>query len=157
MHFNFSLHKISECEMPSLVFPVWLMTSTFWSPLFKNIYDGTASDSSSQVHKASYKYVYYLVDWIYPMYVVFVKSLSCRNETKEKKFKKAHEWSRNDVEWELWDLKRHWWILKRTKLFWTRKLEEIMYACIKLHNMIMKYYGLGIWEYEENNTPTHNQ
>ncbi|XP_023760440.1 uncharacterized protein LOC111908873 [Lactuca sativa] len=68
------------------------------SPIFNNIYDGFALDSSFQVRGTSYKYGYYLVDGIYPEYVVFVKSFTSLHGSRRKKFKRAQERARKDVE-----------------------------------------------------------
>ncbi|XP_023764579.1 uncharacterized protein LOC111913082 [Lactuca sativa] len=68
------------------------------SPIFNNLYDISTPDSFFQVHGTPYKYGYYLVDVVYLEYVVFVKSFTYPNDSRRKKFKRAQERARKDVE-----------------------------------------------------------
>ncbi|XP_023736868.2 protein ALP1-like [Lactuca sativa] len=120
------------------------------SPIFNNIYDGSAPDSSFQVHGTPYKYGYYLVDGIYPEYVVFVKSFSTPHGSRRKKFKRAQERARKDVERAFGALKKRWFILKKPAAYLgEEKLQEIMYTCIILHNMIIEDEGRAICAFDE--------
>ncbi|XP_023762538.1 uncharacterized protein LOC111911000 [Lactuca sativa] len=119
------------------------------SPIFNNIYDGSAPDSSFQVRGTPYKYGYYLVDGIYPEYVVFVKSFLAPHGSRRKKFKRAQERVRKDVERAFGALKKRWFILKKpTAYLGEEKLQEIMYTCIILHNMIIEDEGRTICAFE---------
>ncbi|XP_023748458.1 uncharacterized protein LOC111896710 [Lactuca sativa] len=83
------------------------------SPIFNNIYDRSAPNSSFQVRGTPYKYGYYLVDGIYPEYDVFVKSFTTPHASRRKKFKIAQERARKDVERAFGALKKRWFILKK--------------------------------------------
>ncbi|XP_042753120.1 uncharacterized protein LOC122195348 [Lactuca sativa] len=91
------------------------------SPIFNNIYDGSAPDSSFQLHGTPYKYGYYLVDGIYREYAIFVKSFMCPNDTRQNKFKKAQERVRKDVERAFGALKKRWFILKKPTIFFNEE------------------------------------
>ncbi|KAL7599961.1 hypothetical protein Lser_V15G22780 [Lactuca serriola] len=84
------------------------------SPIFNNIYDGSAPDSSFQ------------------------------------KFKRAQERARKDVERAFGALKKRWFILKKPAAYLgEEKLQEIMYTCIILHNMIIEDEGRAICAFDE--------
>ncbi|KAL7607680.1 hypothetical protein Lser_V15G13332 [Lactuca serriola] len=120
------------------------------SPIFNNIYDGSVPDSSFQVHGTPYKYGYYLVDGIYPEYAVFVKSFSAPHGSRRKKFKRAQERAMKDVERAFGALKKRWFILKKPAAYLgEEKLQEIMYTCIILHNMIIEDEGRAICVFDE--------
>ncbi|XP_023769283.1 uncharacterized protein LOC111917880 [Lactuca sativa] len=68
------------------------------SPLFNDILQGKAPDTSYVVNGNEYKYGYYLCDGIYPEYATFVKSFSFTADEKRKLFKLAQESARKDVE-----------------------------------------------------------
>ncbi|CAH1444230.1 unnamed protein product [Lactuca virosa] len=121
------------------------------SPLLDDMYNGTAPDSSFQVAGTSYRNRYYLVDGIYLEHAYFVKSLSCLNDWKRLKFKRAQERARNDVERAFGALKKRWHILKYLASYMEeKKMSEVMYTCIILHNMILEDEGNTICEYNEN-------
>ncbi|XP_052623592.1 uncharacterized protein LOC128128870 [Lactuca sativa] len=120
------------------------------SPIFNNIYDGSAPDSSFQVRGTPYKYGYYLVDGIYPEYVVFVKSFSAPHGSRRKKFKRAQERARKDDERAFGALKKQWFILNKPVAYLgEKKLQEIMYTCIILDNMIIEDEGRTICAFDE--------
>ena len=60
-----------------------------------------------QANRVAYKCRYYLTDGIYSTLSVFVKSFTCLNNGKKKKFKGAQESARKDVERTFDVLKRH--------------------------------------------------
>nr|XP_043616302.1 uncharacterized protein LOC122588247 [Erigeron canadensis] len=68
------------------------------SPLFREIIEDRAPDSSFTVNGTHYKKGYYLADDIYPEWSTFVKAYSCPQDEKRKKFKKFQESARKDVE-----------------------------------------------------------
>ncbi|XP_023729369.1 uncharacterized protein LOC111877057 [Lactuca sativa] len=81
------------------------------SPVFNDIYHGKSHDVAFQANGVAYKRGYYLTDGIYPPLSVFVKSFTCPNDQKRKKFKEAQESATKDVERTFGVLKRHWQIL----------------------------------------------
>ncbi|KAL7582995.1 uncharacterized protein LOC111903065 [Lactuca sativa] len=100
------------------------------SPIFNNIYDGSAPDSSFQVRGTPYKYGYYLVDGIYLEYAVFVKSFTASHGSRRKKFKRAQERARKDVERAFGVLNKRWFILKKPAAYLgEEKLQEIIAIC----------------------------
>ncbi|KAL7608425.1 hypothetical protein Lser_V15G09788 [Lactuca serriola] len=121
------------------------------SSLLDDMYNGTAPDSSFQVVGTLYSNGYHLVDEIYPERGCFVKSLSFPNDRKRLKFKRAHEKARNDVERAFGSLKKRWRILIYYAPYMEeKKMSEVMYTCIILHNMILEDEGSAICEYNEN-------
>ncbi|XP_023731100.2 uncharacterized protein LOC111878845 [Lactuca sativa] len=128
------------------------------SPIFNNIYDGSAPDSSFQVRGTPYKYGYYLVDGIYPEYVVLVKSFTASHGSRRKKFKRAQERARKDVERAFEALKKRWFILKKPAVYLgEEKLQEIMYTCLILHNMIIEDEGRTICAFDDEETIPETQ
>ncbi|CAH1446713.1 unnamed protein product [Lactuca virosa] len=121
------------------------------SPLLDDMYNGTAPDSSFQVVGTSYRNGDYLVDGIYSERACFMKSLSCSNDCKRLKFKRAQEKVRKDVKRVFGALKKRWHILKYLAPYMEeKKMSEVMYTCIILHNMILEDEGNVICEYNEN-------
>nr|KAJ0227409.1 hypothetical protein LSAT_V11C100019350 [Lactuca sativa] len=127
------------------------------SPTSNNIYDGSAPDSSFQVRGTPSKYGYYLVDGIYPEYAVFVKSFTCPHGSRQKKFKKAQERARKDVERAFGALKKRCILKKPATYIGEEKLPEIMYTCLILHNMIIEDEGRTICEFDEEETIPETQ
>ena len=79
------------------------------------------------------------MDGIYPSWSVFVKALSFPTEPKEKAFKKLQESARKDVVRAFGVLKSRWGILGRPVRAMNKKtIHSIVYACIILHNMLIK-------------------
>ncbi|XP_023737454.1 uncharacterized protein LOC111885431 [Lactuca sativa] len=114
------------------------------------MYNETTPNSLFDVHGISYRYRYYLVNEIYPECSCFVKSLSCPNDRKMLKFQ-AQEKERKAVERAFDALKKCWHILKYPEIFVDEeKMDEVMYICIILRNMILKDEGSAICEFNEN-------
>nr|XP_043623588.1 uncharacterized protein LOC122595311 [Erigeron canadensis] len=65
---------------------------------FREINEDTTPDISFTVNGTEYKKAYYLADGISPEWSMFVKSFSCPQDEKRKKFKKYQESARKDVE-----------------------------------------------------------
>ncbi|KAJ0588395.1 putative (-)-beta-caryophyllene synthase [Helianthus annuus] len=117
----------------------------YTSPLFQSVTDGTAPSSPFYVNGRHYRRGFYLVDGIYPSWSVFVKAPSFPAEAKEKAFKKLHESARKYVERAFGVLKGRWGILHRPVRSMTKKsIHSIVYACIILHNMLIKHDGRAI-------------
>ncbi|XP_023732546.1 uncharacterized protein LOC111880356 [Lactuca sativa] len=76
------------------------------SHVFNDIYLGKSHDVPFQANGVAYNRGYYLTDGIYPPLSVFVKSFTCPNDPKRKKFKEAQESARKDVERAFGVLKR---------------------------------------------------
>ena len=121
------------------------------SLVFNDIYLGKSHDVPFQANGVAYKRGYYLTDGIYPPLSVFVKSFTCPNDPKRKKFKEAQESARKDVERAFGVLKRRWQVLTiGARSYEVKRLQHVMYACIILHNMILEDEGRAICRYNEN-------
>ncbi|KAL7590059.1 hypothetical protein Lser_V15G39712 [Lactuca serriola] len=121
------------------------------SPVFNDIYLGKSHDVPFKENEVAYKRGYYLTDGIYPPLYVFVKSFTCPNDPKRKKFKEAQESARKDVERTFGVLKRRSQVLTvGARSYEVKRLQHVMYACIILHNMILEDEGRAICRYNEN-------
>ncbi|KAK1425193.1 hypothetical protein QVD17_20539 [Tagetes erecta] len=115
------------------------------SPLFNNLSNGTAPIVPFTINGNEYKYGYYLVDGIYPRWSVFVKTIPHATGDKRKRFSGAQEAARKDVERAFGILKSRWGIVRLPARAWEEnKIRKVMYACIILHNMILKDDGLAL-------------
>ena len=82
---------------------------------------------------------YYLADGIYPSWANFVKSISQPMGNKKKYFAKAQEAARKDVERAFGVLQSRFAIVRGPSSVWdTETLENIMKACVVMHNMIIE-------------------
>nr|XP_043620286.1 uncharacterized protein LOC122592143 [Erigeron canadensis] len=120
------------------------------SPLFREIIEDRAPDSSFTVNGTHYKKGYYLADGIYPEWSNFVKSYSCPQDEKRKKFKKFQESAWKDVERAFGGLQNSWHILTqpaRSKS--VNQITRTMYACVILHNMKVEDAGYAISSLED--------
>ncbi|XP_023755149.1 protein ANTAGONIST OF LIKE HETEROCHROMATIN PROTEIN 1-like [Lactuca sativa] len=126
----------------------------YQSPLFDEKYHGTGPDCSFDLNVEHYKHGYYLADGIYPTWAVFVKAYPYPITDKMKRFKVAQESARKDVERAFGVLKGRWAILKMSAQTLTvKKTKNIMYACIILHNMILKDEGAAISPMHQPDSP----
>ncbi|KAJ9538425.1 hypothetical protein OSB04_031158 [Centaurea solstitialis] len=106
-------------------------------PRFNDLFEDKAPDSSFVVNGTHYKHEYYLADEIYLEWTTFVKAFRYPSDERRVEFKKRQESARKDIERTFVMLKDKWHVVKRPALVWSqRKLQEIMYTCIILHNMI---------------------
>ncbi|XP_023769787.2 uncharacterized protein LOC111918343 [Lactuca sativa] len=121
------------------------------SPVFNDTYLGKSHDVPFQANGVAYKCGFYLTDGINPPLSVFVKSFTCPNDPKKKKFKEAQESARKDVERAFDVLKRRWQVLTvGARSYEVKRLQHVMYACIILHNKILEDEGRAICRYNEN-------
>jgi len=92
-----------------------------------------------QVNNVTYKHGYYLVDGIYPEWATLVKVFTCQTDDKRKKFKTVQELARKDIERAFGVLIQCWHIIHHPARAWhPKKLRNIIYTCIILHNMILE-------------------
>ncbi|XP_002439253.2 uncharacterized protein LOC8075096 [Sorghum bicolor] len=79
------------------------------------------------------------IDGIYPEWAVFVKSIRAPQSAEHKLFAEHQEGARKDVECAFGILQSRFHILRRpARLYEQGDLENIMKACIILHNMIIE-------------------
>ena len=90
---------------------------------------------------------YYLVDGIYPMWPIFVKTISSPMGVRRVLFAQKQEAARKDVERAFIVLQSRWTIVKGPTRFWYKDvIADVMYACIILHNMIVEHEGGRVTE-----------
>lgn len=91
------------------------------------------------VNGRQYNKPYYLADGIYPDWAVFVKSIRAPQSAEHKLFAEQQEGARKDVECAFGILQSRFCILRRpARLYEQGDLENVMLACIILHNMIIE-------------------
>ena len=109
------------------------------------MYDGKTPECHFQVNNVTYKHGYYLVDGIFPEWATFVKSFTCPTGDKRQMFKTAQESARKDIEQPFLVIKQCWHIIHHPARAWhSKKLRNIMYTCIILHNIILEDEGNAI-------------
>ena len=119
------------------------------SPLLSHVLNGTAPDSSYTLRGKDFNFGYYLVDGIYPELSVFVKTLACPNDPPRNKYKRAQEKARKDIERAFGALKKRWHIVAKPSLFRDiSTMQEVMYTCMILHNMILEDECNAICQYD---------
>ena len=128
------------------------------SPLFTTQRQGTP-EIHFTVNGNEYDMGYYLSDGIYPEWAAFVKTFRLPQSDKHKLFAQKQESARKDIECAFGVLQSRFAILRNAARVWhTRTLGEIMYACIILHNMIVEderdsYEGRHDFNYEQGTSP----
>ncbi|GJW08034.1 ALP1-like protein [Tanacetum coccineum] len=129
------------------------------SPLLSDLKMGKAPEVPFVANDATYPWGYYLCDGIYPEWVPFVKSVTnlADDDHKRLRYKAMHEAARKDVERGFGVLKKKWAILAtHARAYIKDKLENIMYTCTILHNMIINDSKEAIsseWHPEEEHQP----
>nr|XP_043633566.1 uncharacterized protein LOC122604763 [Erigeron canadensis] len=120
------------------------------SPLFREIIKERVPSSSFTVNGTHYRKGYYLADGIYPEWLMFVKSYSCPQDDKKKKFKQYQESARKDVERAFGSHQNQWHILTQpARARSVNRICRTMYACVILHNMVVEDSGHAISTLEE--------
>ncbi|XP_021975279.1 protein ALP1-like [Helianthus annuus] len=128
------------------------------SNLFDDVIDGVAPNTSFYANDVEYKYGYYLTGGIYPEWATLVKTLSCPDDEKRLYFKKKQESARKDIERAFGVLKKRWSIIAQpSRILEKRKMRNVMYTCIILHNMILEDSGRAFCgeSYDESIQPTN--
>ncbi|XP_006645484.1 putative nuclease HARBI1 [Oryza brachyantha] len=109
------------------------------SPLFARLLEGQAPQVNYTINGHNYKMGYYLADRIYPSWATFVKTISEPQGNKRKHFAQEQESARKAVERAFGVLQARFAIVRGPARFWYQEtLQDIMTACIILHNMIVE-------------------
>uniref|UniRef100_A0A2N9GZ47 DDE Tnp4 domain-containing protein n=1 Tax=Fagus sylvatica TaxID=28930 RepID=A0A2N9GZ47_FAGSY len=120
----------------------WKNCSTAWkehSSIFTELAQGRAPPVNYSINGHDYTMGYYLADGIYPQWSTFVKTISAPLEAKKKHFARVQEACRKDVECAFGILQARFSIVRGPACFWDEAtLNDIMKACIILHNMIIE-------------------
>ncbi|XP_047940286.1 uncharacterized protein LOC125187696 [Salvia hispanica] len=91
---------------------------------------------------------YYLANDIYPRWSVFVKMSSCPVGDRNVLFVAKQKGARKDMERAFGVLQSQWEIVKGPTRFWFKEvIADVMYACIILHNMIVKQEGGSVTDW----------
>ncbi|KAJ9544694.1 hypothetical protein OSB04_024401 [Centaurea solstitialis] len=120
------------------------------SPVFNDLFEDKAPDSSFVANGTHYNHGYYLADGIYLEWTTFVKAFRYPHDDERRiHFKERQELARKDIERTFATLQSKWHMVKRPARVWTRtKLQEIMYTCIILHNMIREDEGISNYSFD---------
>uniref|UniRef100_A0A2N9G0I7 DDE Tnp4 domain-containing protein n=1 Tax=Fagus sylvatica TaxID=28930 RepID=A0A2N9G0I7_FAGSY len=120
----------------------WKNCPTAWkehSSIFTELAQGRAPPVNYSINGHDYTMGYYLADGIYPQWSTFVKTISAPLEAKKKHFARVQEACRKDVECAFGILQARFSIVRGPARFWDEAtLNDIMKACIILHNMIIE-------------------
>ena len=107
--------------------------------IFSNLAEGRAPAVNYSINGNNYTIGYYLVNDIYPKWSTFVKIIPAPLRQKEKLFVEAQKTHRKDVERAFKVLQARFAIVRGpTRFFHLEMLQDIMKACIILHNMIIE-------------------
>ncbi|KAL0008142.1 hypothetical protein SO802_009644 [Lithocarpus litseifolius] len=109
------------------------------SPIFSELEQGRAPAVNYSINGHGYTMGYYLADGIYPKWSTFVKTIPSPRGHKRKLFAKAQEANRKDVERAFGVLQARFTIVRGpARFFYSETLQDIMKACVILHNMIVE-------------------
>ncbi|KAE9060940.1 hypothetical protein PF010_g30013 [Phytophthora fragariae] len=109
------------------------------SPLLNDLVNGVAPEVRFTVNGADYNQAYYLTDGIYPPWAIFQSSISAPQGNKRKRYATEQEAVRKDVERTFGVLQQRFRILALPcKLWKVDAMNDVMLACIILHNMIVE-------------------
>ncbi|GJY95380.1 ALP1-like protein [Tanacetum coccineum] len=117
------------------------------SSLFNDLKSGKALDVPFVANNVPYKRGYYLTDGIYPQLFVLIKSIKNLGADDHKRilYKMKHEAGRKDVERAFGVLNKKWKLITHpSRGMSRRRLSDVMYTCIILHNMIIHDNGDAI-------------
>ena len=109
------------------------------SPFLLNMLRGASHDISFEVNRHVYPRYYLLTDGIYPAWACFVQPIHEHVGEMKEHFAKCQEGARKDVERAFGVLQARWEIIKNPVRQWDLGIiENIMLACIIMHNMIFE-------------------
>nr|XP_043626079.1 protein ALP1-like [Erigeron canadensis] len=151
-------HTRGDIDRPSLIlqavasYDLWIWNAFFGpqgsyndinvfesSHVLEDLIFGLAPSASFYANGNFYERGYCLGDGIYPEYVTFVKTFTDPIDEKRKLFKKKQEAARKGIERAFGVLKKRWKVLNHPTQYWDKALmQDVIYACIILHNMILE-------------------
>ncbi|XP_028088018.1 uncharacterized protein LOC114288658 [Camellia sinensis] len=109
------------------------------SSVFSLLTQGRVPPVNYSINGNDYTMGYYIADGIYPQWATFVKTISSPQGNKQIYFAKAQESARKDVDRAFGVLQARFAIVRGPAHFWkTEIMEDIMMACIIMHNMIVE-------------------
>uniref|UniRef100_A0A251VAE3 Putative harbinger transposase-derived protein n=1 Tax=Helianthus annuus TaxID=4232 RepID=A0A251VAE3_HELAN len=123
----------------------------YQSQIFEDVVAGTGPDTSFTVSGVEYRRGYYLADGYTQRTRQSLKLFRTRQTTKEKSLRSIKRVREKILNGLLVFHKKKWHIIEHPARSATpKRLRNIMYACIILHNMIIEDEGRAICEYGEN-------
>jgi hypothetical protein len=109
------------------------------TPIFARLAEDQGPQVNFSINGNDYSLSYYLADGIYPSWATFVKTIPEPQGNKKKYFAKAQEACRKDVERAFGVLQSRFSIVRGSARLWDEEsIENIMMACINMHNMIVE-------------------
>ncbi|XP_073367731.1 uncharacterized protein [Aegilops tauschii subsp. strangulata] len=109
------------------------------SPVFARLAEGNNSPVNVTVNAHNYDKEYYLGDGIYSQWTTIVKTIPNPIREKRKRFAQEQESARKDVERAFGVLQSRLGIVRYPARTWsTKKLWEVITACVIMHNMIVE-------------------
>ena len=128
------------------------------SPFLLNLLRGAGVDISFEVNGHVYPRYYFLADGIYPSWACFVQPIHEPQGEMKEHFSKCQEGARKDVERAFGVLQARWEIIKNPVRQWDLGvIENIMMACIIMHNMILEdEKGLHLKPFVDLGGPSQN-
>lgn len=110
------------------------------SPLRSAILEGKVLPGFKYVlNNKTRECTYYLVDGIYPLWAIFVTTISEPSNRKERRFSAAQEAHRKDVERAFGVLVSRWGLLAKPCTLWNRVIiRKVVQVAVILHNMIVQ-------------------
>jgi hypothetical protein len=109
------------------------------SPAFDDLAEGRRPQFEFDVNGNKYNMCYYLADGIYPDWATLVKSYSAPISLKERVYAERQESVRKDVERTFGGLRSRFRIIYNPGRLWSQSdLNDIMRACVILHNMVIE-------------------
>ncbi|XP_041021288.1 uncharacterized protein LOC121262759 [Juglans microcarpa x Juglans regia] len=129
--------------------------------IFSDLAKGLILTINYTINGHNYVMRYYLADGIYPQWATFVKTISTPQGNKKKYFVAAQESARKDVERVFGVLQARFAIIRgRARFFHIETLNDIMMACVILHNTIIEDERADNeeeeFEYEQLTESTHD-
>lgn len=109
------------------------------SPIFDDLAVGQRPQTEFHVNGTKYNMGYYLADRIYPDWATLVKTYSEPVSLKERIYAQTQESARKDVERAFGVLRSKFRIIYNPARLWSQSdLNNIMHACVILHNMVIE-------------------
>jgi hypothetical protein len=109
------------------------------SPIFDDLAAGQRPQTEFHVNGTKYNMGYYLADGIYPDWATLVKTYSEPVSLKERIYAQTQESARKDVERAFGVLRSKFRIIYNPARLWSQSdLNNIMHACVILHNMVIE-------------------
>ena len=133
------------------------------SPIFARLAEGEGPQVNYNINSNDSTMGCYLADGIYPSWATFVKTIPEPQGNKKKYFAKAQEACRKDVERAFGVLQSRFAIVRGPARLWDEEsLQNIMMACIIMHNMIVEderdeEYGFDYYKMGEKVTLSHEK